>query len=82
METVWIIVSENTYVGARIAGVCSSKKKAEAVLAAMNHIGRWGELFIAEFNLDSVCRDVILKLEQEIEEGEEAKRLLEKLKES
>ena len=80
--SVWIIVSEDTYETARIVGVCSSKKKAEAVIAAMNHIGHWGVLSIEERNLDSVCRDVTLEMEQEIEEYEEAKRLLEKLKES
>ena len=82
MENVWIIVSEDTYETARIVGVCSSKKKAETAIAAMNHIGHCGVLSIEEGKVDSVCTYMALELEQEIEEYEEAKRLLEKLKES
>ena len=81
MEKVWIILDGDGYEDT-ILGVCSSKKKAEVLVKALEHIEPWSSLHMMEKDVDRIVLNTMEDLEAELVSCKSAKSLLEELKES
>lgn len=84
MQKVFIATETNSYGEDEILGVFSSREKAEATIRAIAHLGTHCAFGsdVAEYEIDASINDVVGDLEQELAGYEEAKTLLDELKES
>lgn len=79
MSNVWVVIKDEGY-GCNVEGVCSSKEKADAFIAASEEMYGCGDWNVVSYEIDEILEDVISDIEQSLGHYEKLRILLEHLK--
>lgn len=80
-ENVWLIIEYDNNDTPLVVGVCSTKRHAEIAMKALDRTGRYDCLYMGEYEVDGVIKDICDDLKGEINAYDEAKALLKELEE-